>query len=154
MDITKPNDIFVATLNNPSATTSDLMTLNLSPENTGLLSKDSYKKSKYVSDRFTNEDGKFDEVSFDNFYKQAATHYVQMSDERFLKDLETVEYSPFDLTRPKDSKTFVAEVEYKKEFNPYKKWYGKTGLYSVEESEFSQRELAQQGKYFDSTTEK
>ena len=152
MDITKPNDIFVATLNNPSATTSDLMTLNLNPENTGLLPKDSYKKSKYVSDRFTTEDGKFDEASFDNFYKQAATHYVQMSDERFLKDLETVEYSPFDLTRPKDSKTFGVEVEYKKEFNPYKRWYGKTGLYSVEESEFSQRELAQQGKYFDFTT--
>lgn len=152
MSITKPNDMFVATLNNPGATTFDLMTLDLSPENTGLLSREEYKQSQYIKDNFTLEDGKFDDSSFDIFYNLAATHYGEMSSEEYLKNLETVEYSPFDLTRPKESKTFSVSVEFAKDYNPFKQIYGRTGLYSIEDSDLSLRELAQQEKVFDTKT--
>ena len=68
MEITKPNDIFVASLNNPSATTYDLMTLNITPDNTSLYSKDDYKQSKLVQDTFKTPDGKFDDLGFDEAF--------------------------------------------------------------------------------------
>ena len=152
MEITKPNDILVATINNPGATTSDLKSLQLSIENTGLLSKDDYKAKQYIKDQFTDDKGKFNELSFNNFYDQASQHYKELGNDQYFKDLETIEYSPFDLTRPKDSKTFSVNVEYSKDFNPFKQLYGTTSIYSTEGSNLSLRELAQQGKVFDPLT--
>ena len=40
MKIDKPYDLFVATINNPNATTYDLMSNNMNPENTSLYSKE------------------------------------------------------------------------------------------------------------------
>ena len=77
MEITRPNDIFVATVNNPHATTYDLMTLDLTPENTGLLSKDDYKKSKFAQENFKTEGGKVDDVALDEAFKAASNHYAQ-----------------------------------------------------------------------------
>ena len=152
MEITRPNDIFVATVNNPHATTYDLMTLDLTPENTGLLSKDDYKKSKFAQENFKTEDGKFDDVAFDEAFKAASNHYAQMSNKEFLTSLNEVEYSPFDVTRPFNAKTFKVNVEYSKEFNPFQTSYSRTGINSITESPLSMRELAQQSKVFDPTT--
>lgn len=152
MEITRPNDIFVATVNNPHATTYDLMTLDLTPENTGLLSKDDYKKSKFAQENFKTKDGKFDDVAFDEAFKAASNHYAQMSNKEFLTSLNEVEYSPFDVTRPFNAKTFKVNVEYSKEFNPFQTSYSRTGINSITESPLSMRELAQQSKVFDPTT--
>ena len=57
MEITKPNDIFVATIGNPTATTYDLMTLNVTPENSSFFTKEQYKESKFVQDTFKDKDG-------------------------------------------------------------------------------------------------
>ena len=152
MEITKPNDILVATINNPGATTADLKSLQLSIENTGLLSKDDYKSKQYIKDQFTDDKGKFNELSFNNFYDQASQHYNELGNDQYFKDLETIEYSPFDLTRPIDSKTFSVNVEYSKDFNPFKKLYGTTSIYSTEDNNLSLRELAQTGKVFDPST--
>lgn len=154
MEINKPNDILVATLNNPQATTYDLMTLDLNPENTSLYSKDEYKNSEFVQQKFTGEDGKFDNIAFDNFYNMAAYHYYEMSNEEYLKGLDEVQFSPFDVTRPMGGKTFKVDVEYAKEYNPFKELYGRTSLDSVDASPLSLRELAQQGKIFDTNSGK
>lgn len=152
MEITKANDIFVATLNNPNATTYDLMTLDLTPENTGLLTKDEYKQSKYVKDTFTSPEGKFDDLAFDNAFLTAANHYKEMTDDNYIKSLSEVQYSPFDVTRPKFGKTFNVNVEFSKDYNPFKETYSRTGINSINENEFSLRELAQQSKVYDPTT--
>ena len=152
MEIRKPNDMFVATVNNPEATTYDLMTLDLTPTNTGLLPKDQYKQSQFVQDKFKTEDGKFDEVSFNEAYNAASNHYLQMSNQAYLKELDTVEYSPFDITRPKDAKTFGVEITYGKDYNPFKQKYSREAINSITESDFSLRELAQQSKVFDPAT--
>lgn len=152
MEIRKPNDIFVATINNPQATTYDLMTLDLNPDNTDLLSKDEYKESKYVKDMFTGEDGKFNDIAFDNAYTAAAYHFQEMTDDKYIQSLSEVQYSPFDITRPKDAKTFNVNVEFAKDFNPFKDRYSRSGINSIDPSSFSLRELAQQSKVFDPKT--
>lgn len=150
MELKKPNDMFVATVMNPQATTYDLMSTNLNPENTSLYSKDDYKKSKFVQDKFKKEDGSFDDLAFNDYYKLAQVHYELMSNERYLSSLDEVQYSPFDITRPKDAKTSRIEVQFAKDYNPFKQLYGRTGIYSVDDSNLSLRELAQRNKVFDS----
>ena len=75
MEISKPNDIFVATLNNPEATSYDLMSLNINPENTSLYSKDEYKQNEKIIQAFTSPDGKFDDNAFNTFYNKALSSY-------------------------------------------------------------------------------
>ena len=154
MKITKPNDILVATINNPNSSTYDLMSIGLTPENTSFFpDKDTYKSSNYIKDIFKTEDGKFDDVSFDNFYNLASYHYQNMSDEVYLKSLDEVEYSPFDITRPKEAKTFKVGVKFEKEINPFRQLYSRTGINSIDESPFSLREIAQQEKIYDPDTD-
>ncbi len=149
MELKKPNDIFVATINNPMATTYDLMSSEINPENTSLYTKDEYKEFPFIKKMFTTEDGNFDNLSFDKFYDVAEGHYNRLTEVDYLNSLDQVWYSPFDITRPKEAKTFNVSVEYGKDFNPFKQTYGKTDVFSVDESNFSLRELAQRGKIFD-----
>jgi len=154
MEITKPNDILIATINNPLATTYDLTTIDLNPINTGLLSKDAYKSTKYIQDAFKTTDGKFDEIAFNETYNKAANHYSEMSNDAYLKGLDEVTYSPFDVTRPKDAKTFKIDVEFTKDFNPFQQLYNRTSVGSVDNNPLSLREIAQQGKIFDTKEKK
>lgn len=112
MDVKKPNDILVATLNNPNSSPYDFMTEQIGPENTSLFSKDEYLATDYVQEQFKNDQGDFDNEAFENAYMKAATYYKAMSDESFLDNLATIEYSPFDITRPIGAKTFTPEVAY------------------------------------------
>ena len=152
MDITKPNDMFVASMNNPGATTYDLMTLQLTPNNTSLFNRDDYKQSKLIQDTFKTNEGVFDDVAFNAAYNQAANHYAEMATKEYLKDLDTVQYSPFDVTRPKDAKLFNVSVEFSKDYNPYKQLYSRTAINSIDDNTFSLRELAQKEKVFDPGT--
>lgn len=154
MEIKKPNDILVATIGNPRATTYDLKTLNLTPDNTSLYSKEDYKQSDYIKEAFKNKEGKFDDVAFDNFYNKAAQHYMQLTNEDYIKEMEKAEYSPFDETRPTDSKVYNVDLAYTKEINPFQRVYGRRSLDSVEASPLSLREIAQQGKIYDSKNKK
>ena len=152
MEINKPNDIFVTTIDSPTATTYDIMSAGITPDNTSLLQKDAYKTTKFIQDTFKTPDGKFDDLAFNSAYNLAANHFQQMSDDSFLKDLNTIQYSPFDITRPKNAQTFKVDVEFGKDINPFQTLYGRTGVNSVDESPLSRRELAQQSKIFDPET--
>lgn len=152
MELSKPNDIFVATLNNPEATSYDLMSLNINPENTSLYSKDEYKQTKLIQDKFKDANGVFDDLAFDEAFNKAQSHYKDLTDDAFLKSLDEVQYSPFDISRPKDAKTFKIDVEYSKEYNPFKETYSRTGINSISSNTLSMRELAQQEKVFDPIT--
>ena len=154
MKIDKPYDLFVATLNNPQATTYDLMSNNMTPENTSLYTKEDYKSSKYVQDSFKTSNGEFDELAFDDFYKAASAHYNLMTNEKYLEDLNEITYSPFDITRPLNAKTANVEVKFSKDINPFKQLYGRTEIYSVDDSNLSLRELAQQSKIYDPSNDK
>ncbi|MGV8961985.1 MAG: hypothetical protein ACOH2V_01210 [Candidatus Saccharimonadaceae bacterium] len=124
MEITKPNDILVATLNSPNATAYDLMASNILGDNTSLKTRDEYKGSKYIQETFKKEDGKFDDTAFNSAYDLAQSKFVQLTNDQYLKDLGKMEYSPFDITRPKEAKTFSVGTIYSKEINPFKELKG------------------------------
>ena len=90
-EIKKPNDIFVATLLNPNISNLDLIQADINPENTGFLSMDDYKESKFVQESFT-KDGKFDNIAFEQAYITAAKKYEDFTNEDFYKNLESTIY--------------------------------------------------------------
>lgn len=152
MDTRKPNDIFVAVLNNPAVTPFDLLSNNLNGENTSLLSKEDYKKSKFVQDSFS-QDGTFNEQAFNKMYDLAKSRYTQMTNDQYLDSLDNLEYSPFDITRPKEAKTFSVGAIYGKESNPFETLKGWTGIDSINDSNLSLREIAQKNKVYDPKTD-
>lgn len=152
MEILKPNDILIATLNSPQATPYDLLSNNITGENTSLFSKEEYKQSEYVQKAFQGADGKFDEISFNKAYDLAKNNFYQLTSEEYLQALDQIDYSPFDITRPKFAKTFSVTTSLEKEYNPFREKRGWTGIGSIDAGELSLRELAQQNKIYDPET--
>jgi len=152
MEIVKPNDILVASINNPEATTYDLMKLDLNSNNTSLFAKEDYMNSDFIKEAFKTSNGEFDEQAFNESYNRAAFHYKSMGDEQYLEDLNTLQYSPFDTSRPMDAKTFKVEVEYSKDYNPFQQTYSRSGINSIDENDLSIRELAQKTNIMDFET--
>ena len=153
-EIKKPNDIFVATILNPNVSNLDLVQSDINPENTGFLSMDEYKQSKFVQEAFT-KDGKFDNSSFEKAYVTAAKKYENFTDEDFYKNLEKeVEYNALDIFRPLGSKTVDLSPELIIISDPFKSKKGLSSLRSTTSSNLSVRELAQQSKIWDSKNEK
>jgi len=61
------NDWIVAGINNPDFTVEDFEAAGLDTSNTTMLSRDDYKKSKFIQKAF-DKDGTFDEKAFDEYY--------------------------------------------------------------------------------------
>lgn len=71
----KQNDWIVASINNPTFDAGDFQHISdMTLDNTQLLSKDQYLKSRYIreNDMFKNAQGEFSEELFDRFYQGAA----------------------------------------------------------------------------------
>lgn len=150
----KTKDMFLATMYNPSATTYDFFNNDITPANTRLLDKDFYEKQDIVKEKFLTDDGKFDRVNFDNFYNLALHNYNLMSNEKTIEKLDSVDYDPFDNTKPFGGPTFNVDVKFSKDINPFKQLYSRDYVNSITESNFSLRELAQRGKVYDWDTGK
>ena len=72
----KENDWIITRLNNPDFTPAQLSAAGVTPDNTGLLTADQYKKSPVIQEAFKNsETGKFDEAKFNTFYNAQAQDY-------------------------------------------------------------------------------
>ena len=72
------NDWIVANLNNPDFTVSDFQNIaDMSTSNTQMLSKDQYLKSDFIksNEAFKDEQGRFSQKKFDNFYNSAAKSF-------------------------------------------------------------------------------
>jgi hypothetical protein len=149
MKISKPKDMLVAVMDNPGATTEDFTVSDFNPENTSLYSKDDYKASKYIQDKFKDKNGNFDDLTFDKYYELAEAHFNQMSNVDYINSLDEIDYSPFDVTKPDDGKVFNVSIEFDKDYNPFKQSYSRTGINSIDDSDLSLREIAQQNEIFD-----
>lgn len=150
--ITKPNDIFAAFLQKPDLNSSDLIASNLNLSNTQLLPIEEYKKSPVVSSIFKTDKGEFDELKFKEAYVQAALLYNNLDIDNTLS--KALEFDPLDFTAPSDSKKIDVRPVAFTEINPFKNLYGRTEVFSVDESDLSLKELAQQSKIFDYTSKK
>ena len=152
MEIQKPNDMFVAVIQKPDLNVFDLSKSDILPDNTQLLSLDKYKTLDKVQSLFKTESGAFDEGAFTAAYAKAATLYQELSSDKSLAS--ALEYDPMDFTAPKNAKKMDVNPIAKVDYNPFKSLYSQTGVNSIDSSDLSLRELAQQNKIFDVSTNK
>lgn len=153
--ITKPNDILVATIQAPNATTLDLLQNNINASNTGLLSPEEYKNTPLVKKAFTDENGVFNEEVFNNAYYQAYQKFNDLNDEDILKNIgNDLEHSPVDRFAPLSSKTREVSAQYGRLRNPMQRMYGIEGINKISESSKTREEIAQSNRIFDPTTGK
>jgi len=152
MEIKKPNDIFTAVLMKPDVNEFDLTKSNVVPENTQLLAPEDYKKLPKVQEMFTAKNGKFDDVNFNSAYAKATELYAGMSDSKTL--YKALEYDPMDFTAPRGFKKIDVRPTVTKDINPFKELYGRTGINSIDANDLSLRELAQNGKVWDTKEKK
>ena len=151
--ITKPNDIFVATLQAPDATTLDLLQNNINASNTSLLTPEEYKKTPMVKKAFTDKNGVFNEEVFNNAYYQAYEKYASLSDEKAYEDVvKDLEYSSTDRFRPINSKVKDNSAVYTKLRNPQQQAYGIEGVGIISEASKTKEELAQSNRIYDPET--
>ena len=145
----KQNDWIVATINNPTFDAGDFQYISdMTLDNTQLLSKDQYLKSRYIreNDLFKNSQGEFSEELFDRFYQGAAQKFAEFSTENIV---DNYEYDMWDVMRPEKGK--VKDVNFNLEIqqNPDHISIGVAGFNEVSKSDKSQRELAQNSKIYD-----
>lgn len=154
-DIKKPNDWFVAQLENPSFDISNFKDVGLSADNTGLLDKNTYKNSKYIQDMFKGEDGKFNEVAFNQKYDSAALTYQKFANDEFEDTImEDVDWDPYSQLKPTDAKDRELDFTVRRVFNPDRLKTGVSQIGRTDNREWTASELAQTQKVFDYKTGK
>ena len=87
-------DLFYDLLANPQLALGDLEAVGHSTQNTRLFSRDYYKNNEKVREKFTDQNGTFDEKAFNQEYSLAAAYYKGMTDDSYNKNL--IEYTKFD----------------------------------------------------------
>ena len=87
-------DLFYDLLANPQLTLGDLEAVGHSTQNTRLFSRDYYKNNEKVREKFTDQNGTFNEKAFNQEYSLAAAYYKGMTDDSYNKNL--IEYTKFD----------------------------------------------------------
>lgn len=145
----KQNDWIVATINNPTFDAGDFQHISdMTLDNTQLLSKDQYLKSRYIreNDLFKNSQGEFSEELFDRFYQGAAQKFAEFSTENIV---DNYEYSMWDVMRPEKGKVKDVNFNLGIQQNPDHISIGVAGFNEVSKSDKSQRELAQNSKIYD-----
>lgn len=148
----KQNDWIIASINNPTFTVGDFQNIaDMSLDNTQLLSKDEYLKSNFIrnNELFKDNNGKFSEDKFTQFYDNAASNFAQFSTENII---DNYKYSIWDTHRPKDAQTRDIGFSISTVSNPQHLKIGIAGPNTVTLSDKSNRELAQNSKIYDPST--
>lgn len=135
--------------NQPSSL-DEVVANGITPENTGIQSKDYYKNIDAVQQAFTKDDGKFDEVSFENFYNSAVKTYNKFSEEDWTRKLiKEMDKDPFDWTQPLNTNVKDVSVTIQNGNNPERRSMSITGIGSIGSPTFSIREIAQDNEIRD-----
>ena len=146
----KQNDWIVANINNPEFTNSDFKNISgLNLENTQFLTKDEYKKSKFITDnpRFKNPNtGTFDDKLFDQFYDYQAQKF-----DEFVEDdsIYQREYNFWDIRANDESKIKNPNFQFVNIPNPDRVSFGIYGRSMSGPRKLSKLELAQTQPIYD-----
>lgn len=150
----KQNDWIVATLNNPEFTAADFKNIqNLSLDNTQLLSKDEYLKSQFITnnDAFKNSDGTFNKDKFDSFYNKQAQKFQTFQQDSSIDNYTYGFWDTANVGKPNISKP---KIGIDLVLNPEHTSKGVVGQGMQGEREWSDMELAQRQKIFDTSSKK
>lgn len=149
-ELNRPNDIFVSTLVNGELDPLQLNAHNITAQNTEFLTPAEYKDSPFVQKAFSDENGNFDTLKFENAYLTAAKQYENLIQDDSYKKLENyVEYNINDIFAPLGSKKQDMSYTMQNEINPHRVSEGVTSLFGLGERDKSDRELAQQSLIYD-----
>lgn len=134
--------------NQPSSL-DEVVANGITPENTGIQSKDYYKNIDAVQQTFT-QNGKFDEVAFDNFYNSALKTYNEFSDKDWTEKLvNEMAKDPFDWTQPLNTNVKNISATIQNGNNPERRNMSITGIGTIGGPVFSIREIAQDNEVRD-----
>lgn len=134
--------------NQPSSL-DEVVANGITPENTGIQSKDYYKNIDAVQQTFT-QNGKFDEVAFDNFYNSALKTYNEFSDKDWTEKLvNEMAKDPFDWTQPLNTNVKNISATIQNGNNPERRNMSITGIGTIGDPVFSIREIAQDNEVRD-----
>ena len=152
-EITKPNDILIATLSNAEASTLDLVANDITFDNTQFLSQEEYKRTPFIQETFT-KDGVFNEDAFNKIYSIASEKYQDLSAKRDYDSLEDfIEYDHYSAASSAlGSQRKNRYVTYDRLINPLKQDIGIERFDKISDSEYSEKELAQQHKIWNPDT--
>ena len=154
-DIKKPNDWFVAQLENPAFTMDNFKDVGLTADNTGLLDKNTYKNSKFIQEMFKDENGKFNEVAFNQKYDSAAFTYQKFANDQFEDTImEDVDWDPYSQLKPDDAEDRPIDFNVRRVFNPDRLKTGVSRIDRTDNREWTASELAQTQKVFNYETGK
>ena len=141
----KPNDYFAASLNRPDLSIDQMYSVGLTPNNTGLKDKDYYKDIKQVRDKFTDQDGKFNEEAYNTYYDGLQRSYNEFAQQDFVnKWLSNVESSPYDIFSLDNPNAFDATVRMVRNSDPQRHQMSMSGIGVVGEASWDEREVAQE----------
>ena len=145
----KQNDWIVATLNNPDFTATDFKNiLDLSLDNTQLLSKDEYMKSSFITENPNFQtDGAFDKKKFEDFYNYQISKFNDFSQESLI---DNYQYGFWDTSRNSIKEDVVQpKIGINIVANPEHRSIGVVGQGIQGERTKSAEELAQSKRIFD-----
>ena len=140
----RKNDWIAALINRPDFTMVDMYANDIKPENTGLQDKDYYKEIPQVREKFTTDNGQFDEQAYGEFYDSALRMYNAYTDGDFLdKMIDNIERSPFDWTKIDNPHVQDVSAVISTSHDPYRHSMGLRNLYDIGDPQFSIKEVAQ-----------
>lgn len=139
----KENDWFAINLLNDDVNALDLVSNNITVENTGLQSREHYKSLKSVQEKFKTNSGKFDEVAFNKAYDSALYTYNNLATEDYEKKLLTSMEQDPDYWLDPGAKVRSTSATISLSEDPYHRGAGLSGLQSISDPNWSVREIAQ-----------
>ena len=154
MSIQKKNDWAVTLFFNPDKSIQDLANLGITVETSDIKDKEYYKSYPEIQEYFT-QDGKFNDVAFNNFYNSALSLYNSEENKNLESDfLSGYEYDAEDLLAPAGSKVRDTSARIVKYSNPTRSSRGISNLDRWGAPTMSEREVAQTQKIYDPATGK
>lgn len=147
----KPNDFLAANLNAPdNFTLSDFYTYGLTPDNTGLKPKDSYKQIKQVQDAFKDDRGNFNDAAFDSFYDSVSRLYNDWAQTDFAKNImSNIPRAREEISDINNTNIRNVDAELFSLNDPWRHQRGMGNVYTLGKESFDIREVAQANKVHD-----
>lgn len=150
----KKNDYIIASINNPDFTAEDFRNVaGYSLKDTQMLKEEDYLSNDFIKSNplFQDSTGTFRKELFSEFYKEKLKDFNDFSNEDFA---DSYQYSPFDTRRKGKDKVSAFGLTFFNNPNPTMQSIGIEGPNVLGERMFSDREIAQKQRIFDTASGK